>query len=374
MNFCWDFRMIDEKPIFERDPDDLMPDPDELPVRDRKVITQPYDSVIEALVGQIKSKTIFLRPISDRPKFQRNYVWSDEIASRLIESIILNVPIPPCYFSEDEDSELDVIDGQQRLYSIYRFLENQFKLKSLEVMKELNGFSFHQLDLKIQRQIRTHTLRCVVIKNQSHPEIRFDVFERLNTNTVPLNAQELRNCIYRGSLNDFLGEASLNEKWLRIIGRKTPDKRLQDEEIVLRFMAFETKGLASYRTPLKHWLNEAAKEGRRYGAKTMARLELAWAQAIDVSLIWFEEKECFRRPGSRAINKALFDLICSTANRVQPDAAVGMRQEFRLLYFDLLKNEEFLDLISRAVDHKKRTNRRFQMWAEKFAPIIGDLA
>ena len=231
--------MVDEKPIFETGLGEDEPDPDELPVRDRKVITQPSDSVIETLVEQIKSGTIFISPLSERPRFQRNYVWSDQIASRLIESIILNVPIPPCYLSQNEEMELDVIDGQQRLYCIYRFFENQFKLKNLEILTEINGLAFHQLSTKMQRQLKTHTLRCVVITNQSHPEIRFDVFERLNTNTVPLNAQELRNCIYRGALNDFLGEAAQNEKWLKIIGRKEPDKRLRDEEVVLRFLAFE---------------------------------------------------------------------------------------------------------------------------------------
>ena len=362
-----------EKPIFENDVDGDAPDPDELPIRDRKVVTQNYDSVIETLVSQIKGGTIFIRPLSGRPRFQRNYVWSDEIASKLIESIILNVPIPPCYLSQDDEFEFDVIDGQQRLYSIFRFLENQFKLKKLEIVTEFNGLKFHELPTRMQRQIKTHTLRCVMITNQSHPEIRFDIFERLNTNTVPLNAQELRNCIYRGSLNDFLGEAAENEKWLKIIGRKAPDKRLSDEEIILRFLAFETKGLESYRTPLKHWLNEAAKEGRRYSPKMILDLTQTWTQAIDVSLIWFDEKECFRRPGSKAINKALFDLICRTASKVQPIEALEIRAEFRRLYFELLNNEEFQDLISRAVDHKRRTNRRFELWSLNFAPIIGGL-
>ncbi|MBK8458406.1 MAG: DUF262 domain-containing protein [Phyllobacteriaceae bacterium] len=90
----------------------------------------------------MKGGVIFLRPISDRPKVQRKYVWNDGLASCLIESILLNVPIPPCYLSQNENFELDVIDGQQRLYSIFRFSENQFKLKDLEVMKELNGLFF----------------------------------------------------------------------------------------------------------------------------------------------------------------------------------------------------------------------------------------
>ncbi len=80
--------------------------------------TQPYDLVVEALMDQMKGGTIFLRPLSERPSFQRRYVWTNVLASRLIESILLNVPIPPCYLSQNEEFELDVIDGQQRLFSL----------------------------------------------------------------------------------------------------------------------------------------------------------------------------------------------------------------------------------------------------------------
>jgi uncharacterized protein with ParB-like and HNH nuclease domain len=202
----------DERPIYEVDTDSTARDPDETPLRDRKVVTQPYDVAVESLIDQVNSKTIFLRPLSSRPRFQRQYVWNNGMASRLVESIILNVPIPPCYLSQNEDFELDVIDGQQRIYSLYRFIENQFELTDLEVLTELNGQRFFQLDSKLQRQIKTFSLRCVLITNQSHPEIKFDVFERLNSNTVPLNAQELRNCIYRGPLNDLLGELSFGAR------------------------------------------------------------------------------------------------------------------------------------------------------------------
>jgi hypothetical protein len=210
--------MNEEKPLYEGDKGSDVPDPDEIPVRDRRVATQPYDLAVQSLVEQIRGNTIFLRPLSERPSFQRRYVWTNTLASKLIESILLNVPIPPCYLSQNEDFELDVIDGQQRLFSIYRYLDNQFPLTGLEVLVELNGSRFHEITSKLQRQLKTHTLRCILITNESHPEIKFDVFERLNTNTVPLNAQELRNCIYRGSLNSLLKDAVENKKWLNILG------------------------------------------------------------------------------------------------------------------------------------------------------------
>jgi hypothetical protein len=326
--------------------------------------------VVESLIDQIDGGTIFLRPLSERPSFQRRYVWTDTLASRLIESILLNVPIPPCYLSQNENFELDVIDGQQRLFSIYRFLDNQFQLSDLEVLTELNGLRFHEVPSKLQRQLKTHTLRCVLITNESHPEIQFDVFERLNTNTIPLNAQELRNCIYRGSLNSLLKDAVTYQPWLDILGKTQPDKRMRDEELVLRFFAFYIHGLDSYRTPQKHWLNETAKAGKKYSPDRINELLETWKNTIDVSLRWFEPNECFRRMGSRSINRALFDLVATTAAHLKIEKASEIRQVFRERYDTLLANEEFQDLISRAVDHTKRTKRRFEMWAQYFEDIL----
>lgn len=362
--------MIREKGLFDSERDEHTPDPDEIPVRDRRVITQPYDLVVASLIDQIAAKTVYLRPLSERPAFQRRYVWTNILSSRLIESIALNVPIPPCYLSQNEDFELDVIDGQQRLFSIYRFLENQFALTGLEVLTELNNLRFHEIPAKMQRQIKTHTLRCVLITNESHPEIKFDVFERLNTNTVPLNAQELRNCIYRGALNDLIKESAQYQPWLEILGKKSPDKRMRDEELILRFFAFENHGLDSYRTPQKHWLNAAAKAGMKYSQAETKRLDKAWKAAIDNSLTLFSSREAFRRPGSTSINRALFDLITSSTAHANPQKLVKNKSEFKKRFKRLLADAEFLDLISRAVDHTKRTKRRFLLWEKTFKGIL----
>jgi hypothetical protein len=366
--------MGDDKPIYETEIADTQPDPDETPIRDRRLITQPYDLVVEALIDQIKGGTIFLRPISERPSFQRRYVWKDDLASRLIESILLNVPIPPCYLSQNEDFELDVIDGQQRLFSIYRFLDNQFALTGLEVLTELNKLRFHQIPPRQQRQIRTHTLRCVLVTNESHPEIKFDVFERLNTNTVPLNAQEIRNCIHRGSLNNLLHDVVSYPPWLRILRKKEADKRMRDEELALRFFAFWVHGVNSYRTPQKHWLNDAAKKGMKYSEPRINELRTIWNNAIDTSLKWFDPPECFRRlpaQGSR-VNRALFDLVMSSAARIDSGSASSLRNQVRARYIALLtKDKEFEDLIKRAVDHKQRTIRRFEIWNSVMGDILG---
>ena len=344
------------------------PDPDAKPIQYGRLVTQPYDLVINSLMSQISDETIQVRQISEKPEFQRWYVWNDRLASRLIESILLNIPIPPCYLAQDDEYKLDVIDGQQRIYSIFRFVENQFKLSRLEVLSDLNGKRFFELDSISRRKIETYTLRCVVVTNDSHPEVRFEVFERLNSNTVPLNAQELRNSLSRGSLMRLLGKLAQHPSWLRVLNRKTPDKRMRGEELILRFFAFHIRGVQNYQTPQKEWLNEMASQGRRYPTSRIEELENLWTSTMKNCLLVFEPSECFRRiptRGKQAVNRALMDLTMHSLATKTSAAVERDRDEFYRRYKAILRDETFDELITRGIDHKSRTLRRFELWSEK---------
>lgn len=361
------------KRLYEDETSDQERDPDESAVSSLRLVTQPYDLVISSLLEQVDDGIVHLRPLSGRPKFQRRYVWPDRLASRLIESILLNVPIPPCYFAQDSRYQLDVIDGQQRVFSIYRYIGNQFALKNLSVLKELNGKRFHELTRDIQNRIKTYTLRCVVVTNDSDPDIRFEVFERLNTNTMPLNSQELRNSISRGALIDLLGELARDRDWLSILGRKNPDKRMRDEELILRFFAFQILGLASYKTPQKRWLNEAADRGRDYSSEQINSLDKEWRHTIRNCLIIFDPHECFRRlPLERrqVINRALMDLTMYSLAGVPADVVEANAKLYYQRYTGIVQDEEFAELITRSIDHKSKTMRRFGMWSKR---VTGDL-
>lgn len=365
--------MSEDSALYERETGLDEPDPEATRIRDRRVYTQPYDLVVQSLLDQIANGTIFLQPLSERPGFQRRYVWSNVLASRLIESILLNVPIPPCYLSQNSEYELDVIDGQQRLMSIWRFMDNQFSLVGLEVYQEFNGCRFHKLPSNIQRKLKTHTLRLIAVTNESHPDVKFDVFQRLNTNTVPLNAQELRNCMFRGELNELLKDVVTYRPWLDVLRKKSPDKRMRDEELALRFFSFYVRGPESYTTPQKGWLNETASEGMHYPREMIEDLHQAWMRAIDVSLTWFNPDECFRRNQTTKplpINRALFDLVMLTAATTDPSLAHSRRRQVREAYSRLLSDDEFNDLISRAVDHASRTARRFQIWDSELSRAL----
>lgn len=220
----------------------------------RKLHTETYDFTVDTIVERLEEETIFI------PEFQRKYVWKDTQASRLIESLIIQCPIPVIYLNQDADERLAVIDGNQRLTSIRRYLQNEFPLVGLTAYPELEGSRFHQLDPRFQRHIRNRTLRCIVILKDTHPQVKFDVFERLNTGAVKLNPQELRHGIYFGDLITLATEVSESTKFARQLEIKD-DKRMKAEELILRFWALSDR-FVQYRKPLAGFINSYAEDNR----------------------------------------------------------------------------------------------------------------
>ena len=183
-----DLEQVSSEPDLEevelQEQDEESSEPLDLAADERRLVTQPYDFSVSSLIEDIDSRRLLLEL-----EYQRSYVWDDAKASRLIESLLLNVPIPVCYFAENEDGSLEVVDGQQRLKSIWRFATetddaNRLELRGLPVLTELNGKTFAQISNRDQRRLLNRTIRCIVITEDSHPDIKFDVFERLNTGAV----------------------------------------------------------------------------------------------------------------------------------------------------------------------------------------------
>ncbi len=222
-------------------------EPFNFPPPERKINTQPYDLSVQTLLEQWTSKLLGI------PEIQREYVWDNGRSSRLIESLILNIPIPPLYFAETQDARFEIIDGHQRVLSIARYLTNQFGLSGLRVLAEFKGKRFHQLPEREQRFLKTRSLRVVIITHDSHPNMKFEVFERLNTVGITLNAQELRNSLYRGAFNQELKSLAKDQAFRTCIGTKTPRRRMVDEELILRFFALRDS-LGVYKPPLKRVL------------------------------------------------------------------------------------------------------------------------
>lgn len=168
----------------------------EIPKEQRILRTQAYDKSISDIVSMIKDGDVVLNP-----DYQRSYLWDNKKASLLVESILLNVPIPVIYVAEEDDSKWAVVDGLQRLNSLRRFFDNEFKLTGLEVLSELKGLQFSTLNPKAARLLKNGILRIILIFKESNPEIKYDIFMRLNRGSIKLSEQELRNCLYLGKLS-----------------------------------------------------------------------------------------------------------------------------------------------------------------------------
>jgi len=207
--------------------------PIEVLSKERRVYSDKADRSIFELYRQYQKGNLDLQP-----EFQRLQVWDNSKSSRLIESVLLEVPIPVIYLSEESDCKYSVIDGQQRLNAFFKFLENNLRLSGLTILAELNGKRFQDLPKNLQDKFENATIRIIEIRKESDPDVKFEIFERLNTGSVQLNAQELRNCIYRGRYNELLKELSGTKDFQFLLGLEKPHNRMQDRELILRFFAF----------------------------------------------------------------------------------------------------------------------------------------
>jgi hypothetical protein len=327
------------------------------PPADRKLTTQPYDLSVQTLAEQWSSGILVL------PDIQREYVWDDAKASRLIESLLLNVPVPVLYFAETAEAKYEIIDGHQRVRSIVRFLSNEFALTGIRVLTEYGGCRVTQLPDREQRFLRMRTLRAIIIGYESAPNMKFEIFERLNSGAIALNAQELRHAMYRGTLNRLLHELVRYGPFREIVGGKHPRKHMVDEELTLRFFTFYDR-MDRYKPPLKRFLNDYMSENRNVDPATQQTLSELFRQTIDrvhsfVGGAAFRLADVNGRPMESAVNRALFDaqmLPFAWASDVSSASRETVLRELAQLY----QQSTFLDAIQRATGDRARTRTRIR--------------
>jgi Protein of unknown function DUF262 len=329
--------------------------------KDRKLVTHPYDFIIRSLKDQVDDGSLVLAD-----KFQRRRVWDDAKSSRLIESLLLNVPIPVCYFAEIDDGSYSVIDGQQRLTAIYRYINNEFSLRSLRIRDDLNSKRFHQLGVAEQRLIKSRSIRCIVILKDSDPDIRFDVFDRLNSNSVRLKPQELRNSLYRGKLNDLIRDLSENEIFKGVRGVKDVDKRMQDCEMILRFFAFHFQP-EQYRGYLSRFLDEYLRKGQNFDTDVLREHKSLFERVIyDVEHVFGDHS--FRRYDSatqqweKLINKSIYDVIMLYFAKLKTEEIRHNKERIIEGLKAICRDQYFNEAISSATSGLSRVQTRLDIW------------
>src|SRR5688572_3286874 len=249
------------------------------------VSSQPHDWTISTIRDKYDRGQINLQP-----HYQREYVWElkPELPSRLIESILLEIPIPPLYFVRLNTGKIEVVDGQQRLTTLIRFVTNKFRLQKLQKLSSLNGKLYKELSEQEQEKISDATIRSIVINAGKNLELRYEIFERLNRGAMALNEQEIRNCAYRGLFCDLLAELEQDANWRKVKGGDTPERRFVEREMMLRFFAFADR-IEHYGGNLKKFLNDYMSKYAPNDPNKIAELSSLFRQTMQNVYLAFGE-------------------------------------------------------------------------------------
>ena len=297
------------------------------------------------------------------PKFQRSFVWGQVQASRLIESFLLGLPVPPVFlYKERRTNRLLVLDGQQRIFSVIRFFKNEFderifRLKG--VGEEWEGRVFEELDESDRFRLTDSVLRAIVVQQVDPRDDTsvFQIFERLNTGGVNLNAMEVRKCVYAGGFYDLLEELNKLEEWRRLIGKPKSDRRLRDVEFILRILAFHAR-LDEYEKPMKQFLNYCMIEVNKMSAgrrkKHLSEIEMLFAQACAYLIEEVGEKPFHLRG---RLNYAVLDSIMYCVFR----AAERKLARFRSRYDNLLQDQDYINAVTYNTSDEKIVRQRFSI-------------
>ncbi|MDE6250770.1 MAG: DUF262 domain-containing protein [Alphaproteobacteria bacterium] len=356
----------------------------------QQIFTQSTDPNIHTLFSMWQSGDIILRP-----SFQRKYVWNSGQASKLIESILLGFPVPVIYVSETDDGKWLVIDGQQRLTSIIRFMNNEFehpdgrktefKLSSLNVLDQYNKCRFVDLDKEAQRKLKNYSIRIVVILKNSGPDIKFDMFERLNRGSVGLNDMELRNCIYRGTYMETVKALAKDTVFRELVGLRNNEPRMKDVELVLRFMAFSHQTYLKYSAPMKKFLNDDCEHFKIYDDKQRKEDEerfknalyliktIYGKQAFKRYVIDLDTKEGKWDNKSLNINTSLFDIYMWFFSTQDKNKVTRNADLIREATIDLMVNDEkFIDSITRSTSGNVQVRTRFDIFRHRMEQILAN--
>lgn len=210
-----------------------------------------FEFTAQVMLSKYNDKELWLNP-----DYQRNYVWDDKKASKLIESCLLGIPLPNLYLY-DNNNRYEVIDGVQRLTSIIRYMNDKFALSSLTIFEDINNKKFSDLEISTQRLIKNYAFRCVVLKKDNDPKTVREIFSRLNSGGLKLEGQEMRSALYPslfnnmldylgGKIKDLITKTSLEKIKRTYTDPETGDVKIIneiidrkfDEEAVLRYFAF----------------------------------------------------------------------------------------------------------------------------------------
>ena len=331
-----------------------------------------------SLIGQLKYGEIDLEP-----DFQRaSDVWNNTKKSRLIESILLGLPLPSFYFSEDAQTQkLLVLDGLQRLCAIRDFVLEEEKpliLKNLQFLKDFEGKQYEDLERPEIRRIDTLKITVNILRKSTPSDVKYIIFQRINTEGVTLTAQEMRHALNQGIAANFIKELSELDSF-----KKATDnisfKRMQDRDLVNRFIAFYL-GYKDYNGVLNNFLNHWMSLLNKMTAQERDNIKISFESSMKCCYKIFGT-ESFRKPnveGSKRnpISKSLFDCISVNIAWLPLKEMALLEQhsqDFKEELYQLLKtNDSFITATSKSTGQKSSVMERFNTIKNLIKKTIGN--
>ncbi len=339
---------------------------------DNKILNlYPIDYPFETLVDRVDKGKLILDP-----EFQRKYKWDkdgNERASKFIESCLMRIPLPACYFAERNDNSQEVIDGVQRITTILNYFKDNFALEGLTIFTELEGKKFSELgDLK--SELETTTIRCIVLRKDNRKELITEIFARLNQGAVELTAQEIRHAVFPGLFDNLLIELSKIEIITNFkqgeSGTSIKDGR-EAEEMILRFFALNND-LEDYENKLNKYLDKFMKSKSNSTEEEISLLEEKFKATLAKCILVFSDTVFTNQNRQQPRQSiALYDLLMWSFSHEQPDFLETKKDEILIAYRELCEAPEFTRTLTGGLQQKSSILARRNLWNAKLNMIKG---
>jgi len=341
---------------------------------DKTLNLYPIDYPFETLVSRIKSDP---PKLSLDPEFQRKYKWDKdgwERSSKFIESCLMRIPLPSCYFAEDETGMHMVIDGVQRLTTIVRFFNDEFALEGMTTFQDLEGKKFSELG-SYRSELESTTIRCIVLRKENPKYLVTEIFSRLNQGAVQLSAQEIRHALFPGSFDQLLNELSLIPR-IANFGMAENSARKKDsreaEEQVLRFFAF-VENLENYEGNLKAFLDNYMQEKQSISKMQVRKMRTQFTSALEKCVTVFGD-DVFTDTNKRRSKEGLvyYDLLMPTLGLLDQKIVDEKADEIGSAFKSLCKSDAFQRTMSQGLQKQSSILRRRKLWEDKLKKAIDE--
>ncbi|WP_165741521.1 DUF262 domain-containing protein [Candidatus Thiosymbion oneisti] len=331
---------------------------------------------VDSLMKRIEYKEIDLNP-----DFQRKGgIWSKSNKSRLIESLLLNIPLPVFYVASDAEGNWIVVDGLQRLTALNQFIHEQaFALEKLEFLNQFNGQRFGDLPRPMKRRILESEPVFHIIQPGSPKGVIKTIFKRINTSGMPLSAQEIRHALYQGPVTKLLKELAASEAFRKATGGSMKDDRMADRECVLRYLAFSIRGIDAYDKPdLDKFLSDTMEQLNKADEQSFVGYRAGFEQAMERAFRIFGGLG-FRRQqrggsGKSPINKALFEtwsVALGDLDNEQAARLIRRKEAVNEAFIKLLELDwDFVSAISNRIWNVTGVKARFSRIHELIARVL----